>query len=226
MGRSALVAGASGLVGQQVVARLLRDPAYTQVRVLARRPLAVSHPQLTVAITDFSDLASLGATLAVDDVFCCLGTTLRTAGSRAAFEDVDYRIVVELARLSHAAGAQQFLVISAVGASERSLAFYSRVKGRMEAAVANIGFAALHILRPSLLLGERQEFRRGEALAQRFAPLLAKLTAGPLQRYRPVQADEVAEAMLRIALRGERGVHVHHLPLPDDSNGGEGQGDD
>lgn len=218
MERSALVAGASGLVGHRVVDRLLRDPAYTRVVVLARRPLDIEHPQLTTIITDFGDLAALGAALAVDDVFCCLGTTLRAAGSKEAFADVDYRMVVDLARATHAAGAQQFIVISAVGASEHALAYYSRVKGRMEAAVRAVGFEAVHIVRPSLLLGERREFRRGEAYAQRFAPLLAKLAAGPLQRYRPVQADEVAEAMLRLALRGERGAHVHHMPLPDDND--------
>ena len=221
MERSALVAGATGLVGCQVVRRLLDDPAYARVCVISRRPLELAHPRLTTIISDLADPAALGSALSVDDVFCCLGTTLRKAGSRAAFADVDERMVVALARAARAAGAQQFLVISAVGASEHAMAFYSRVKGRMEAAVSALGFAAVHILRPSLLLGERSELRRGEALAQRAAPLLAKLTRGPLQRYRPVTADEVAEAMLRIALRGERGVHVHHLPLPDEPRGAQ-----
>ncbi|MFT4047601.1 MAG: NAD(P)H-binding protein [Solimonas sp.] len=214
MERSALVAGATGLVGRQVVQRLLCDPAYTRVCVISRRPLDIAHPQLTTIVSDFSDLDALGARLAADDVFCCLGTTLRAAGSRAAFIDVDLRMVVDLARAARAAGAQQFLVISAVGAGARAPAFYSRVKARMEAAVAALGYAAVQILRPSLLLGEREEPRRDEALAQRFvAPWLAKLAQGPLQRYRPVSADVVAETMLRLALRSERGVHVHHLPL-------------
>jgi uncharacterized protein YbjT (DUF2867 family) len=216
MKRTALVAGASGLVGRRVLARLLRDPAYTQVGAIARRPLDVDDPRLTTVISDFSDLSSLGAALAADDVYCCLGTTLRRAGSKAAFADVDERMVVDLARATHAAGARQFLVISAVGASEHALAFYSRVKGRMEKAVAALDFAAVHIFQPSLLLGERDEHRPGEATAQRLAPLLGRLTRGPLRRYQPVTADEVAEAMLRIALRGDAGVHRHHLPLDDD----------
>lgn len=213
MKRSALVAGASGLVGRQVVARLLQDPAYTQVSVVTRRPLDIDDPRLTTLISDFSDLASLGAALAADDIYCCLGTTLRRAGSKAAFADVDERMVVDLAQATRAAGAQQFLVVSAIGANEHSLAFYSRVKGRMEKAVSALGFAAVHIFQPSLLLGERSEHRAGEAIAQKLAPLLKRVTRGRLRRYQPVTADTVAEAMLRIALRGESGVHVHHLPL-------------
>lgn len=218
MKRIALVAGATGLVGHRVVARLLCDPAYTQIHVLARRPLAIENARLTTWITDFADPAALqvaGDALAADDIYCCLGTTLKRAGSRAAFADVDERMVVDLARATQAAGARQFLVVSAVGASEHALAFYSRVKGRMEKAVAALDFAAVHIFRPSLLLGERSEHRAGEALAQRLAPLAAKLTRGPLRRYQPVTADDVAEAMLRIALRGDSGVQIHHLPLID-----------
>lgn len=215
MKRTALVAGATGLVGRQVVARLLRDPAYTQVRVITRRPPSIDDPRLKTVISDFSNLAELGSALAADDIYCCLGTTLRRAGSKAAFADVDERMVVDLARATAAAGAQQFLVVSAIGANPHALAFYSRVKGRMESAVSALGFAAVHIFQPSLLLGERSEHRAGEALAQKLAPLLRRITRGPLRRYQPIAADAVAEAMLRIALRGEHGVHLHHLPLGD-----------
>lgn len=215
MKRSALVAGATGLVGKQLLQRLLEDPAYDEIRVLVRKPLSLRHPRLHTVVVDFSDLAAAGEMLAVQDVFCCLGTTLKIAGSRAAFEDVDYRMVVDLARLTHAAGAQQFVVISAVGASSHALAFYSRVKGRMEQAVAAIGFDAVHVVRPSLLLGARGDKRAGEDFAQRMAPRMSWAFSGPLARYRPVAADDVAEAMLGLALGGQRGVHIHHLPLAD-----------
>lgn len=222
MTRIALIAGASGLVGRCVLERLLHDPAYTEVRVLTRRPLDLHHPHLRELRTDFAQLGALGALLEADDVFCCLGTTLRKAGSRAAFEDVDYRMVVELAQLTRAAGAPQFLVISAAGASEHSPSFYSRVKGRMEKAVSAAGFEALHILRPSLLLGARSELRPGEAFAQKLSPLLSALCAGPLRRYRPIAAEQVAEAMVRLAVRGDSGAHVHYLPLPEDETEEEG----
>lgn len=215
MTRTALIAGPTGLVGQYLLQRLVLDPAYSSVRALARRPLALQHPSLRLLQTDLADPSTLGASLQADDVFCCLGTTMRRAGSRAAFEDVDYRMVVDLARAARAAGAHQFIVVSAVGASTHSPAYYNRVKGRMEAAVSALGFSAVHIVRPSLLLGERTEQRPSEALAQKLSPYLSPLMAGPLMRYRPVAAEDVAEAMLQLALRGEHGVHVHHLPLAD-----------
>ena len=215
MKRSALVAGATGLIGRHLLERLLEDPAYTEVRVLSRRDLSLQHARLRVIRTDLQDLSVLGAELGAQDVFCCLGTTLRTAGSRAAFEDVDYRMVVDLARHALAAGTQQFLVISAAGASAMSPSFYSRVKGRMEASVAALGFDAVHILRPSLLLGTRSEKRRGEEIAQQLSPYLSPLCIGPLARYRPIAASDVAETMLGLALRGQPGVHIHHLPLRD-----------
>lgn len=215
MKRSALVAGATGLIGRHLLERLLEDPAYTEIKVIGRRAPDLQHARLRFVSSDFRQLDRLGEALGAQDVFCCLGTTLKTAGSRAAFEAVDYRMVVDLAQACLAAGAQQFLVISAAGASALSLSFYSRVKGRMEAAVSALGFDAVHILRPSLLLGTRAESRPAEDLAQRLSPYLAPLFSGPLSRYRPIAADEVAEAMLGLALRGQPGVHVHYLPLRD-----------
>lgn len=213
MSRTALVAGPTGLIGSLLLRRLLADPAYTEVRVLSRRPLREHDPKLQVIVSDYHDLQSHIAQLAVDDVFCCLGTTRRKAGSRAAFEDVDLRMVVELAQTCRLAGARQFLVVSAVGASAQSLAFYSRVKGRMEAEVAALDFEAVHLLRPSLLLGARQERRPAEALGQIIAPLLVPLLSGPLARYRPVDADDVAAAMHQLALSERPGIQRHHLPL-------------
>lgn len=213
MSRTALVAGPTGLIGSLLLGRLLDHPDYTDVRALSRRALPMQHERLHVIQTDYYNLSGLGEALHVDDVFCCLGTTLRAAGSRAAFEDVDYRMVVELARAARAAGARRFLVVSAVGASPRALAFYSRVKGRMEQTVSSIAFDAVHIVRPSLLLGARSQSRPGEALAQKLTPALAPLLGGPLLRYRPVSADDVAAALITLAQRDVRGVQVHHLPL-------------
>lgn len=213
MSRTALLAGPTGLIGHLLLQRLLADPAYDQIRALVRRPLALQHTRLQVLLTDYADLGALGTRLRVDDVFCCLGTTLHRAGSKAAFEDVDYRMVVELARATHAAGAHQFVVVSAVGASPHAVSFYSRVKGRMERAVSALGFDAVNIVRPSLLLGARDESRPAEDTARKLAPLLTPLLSGPLARYRPIDAGDVAESMLQLALRGQPGIHVHHLPL-------------
>ena len=213
MARSAVIAGATGLIGRGLLERLLADPRYGEIRVLGRRAPPHESPRLRFIATDFSDLAAHAAHLAADDVFCCLGTTIRAAGSRPAFERVDYHMVVDLARAAHKAGAKRFLVVSSVGASERAGAFYSRVKGRMEHAVRQLPFEAVHIVRPSLLLGERSERRPGERIAQAVAPLLSPLLRGPLAKYRAVPAAAVVDALVTLAQRPDRGAHVHHLPL-------------
>ncbi|MGH8482344.1 MAG: NAD-dependent epimerase/dehydratase family protein [Nevskiaceae bacterium] len=213
MGRVAVIAGATGLVGSALLRRLLDDARYAEVRVLGRRRPAAVAGKVRFIETDFTDLAAHAATLAVDDVFCCLGTTIRAAGSQAAFERVDYHMVVDLARAAHQAGAKHFLVVSAVGASGHAAAFYSRVKGRMERAVRELPFAAVHIVRPSLLLGERAESRLGERAAQLISPLLSPLLRGPLAKYRAVPAEDVAAALVVLAKSDATGAHMHHLPL-------------
>lgn len=213
MARTAVVAGATGLVGLELLGQLAGRPDYTEVKVLGRRAPAQALPRQRFLQTDFSNFEALQPELAVDTVFCCLGTTKRQAGSEAAFERVDYHMVVGLARAAHKAGARQFLVVSAAGASARSPAFYPRVKARMEQAVADIGFEVVHIVRPSLLLGPRREFRPAEKLLQWLSPLYAPLLRGPLKRYRPVPAAAVAGALLTLADRRASGVHRHHLPL-------------
>ncbi|MGH8561825.1 MAG: NAD(P)H-binding protein, partial [Nevskiales bacterium] len=151
----ALVAGATGAVGREVVKQLLDDPEVALVQIVVRRTTGQQHPRLVEFVTDFDDLPEFAQRhpqlLSVDAVFCCLGTTLRAAGSREAFEKVDYHYVVKLAELASARKVPSFLMISAVGASTRAAAFYSRVKGRAEEAVNELSFTSLHVLRPSLL---------------------------------------------------------------------------
>lgn len=213
MTRRAVLAGATGLVGTALLRQLVAEPAWSEVRVVGRRRPAGKLPSKVVFVpSELADFTPLAETLAADDVFCCLGTTIRDAGSRAAFESVDYHMVVGLARAAARAGAKRFLVVSAVGASAKSPAFYSRVKARMEAAVAAEPFEAVHILQPSLLLGARRTLRPGERAAQLVSPLLSPLLLGPLAKYRPVAAEEVAAAMARLALDGPAGVHRHFLP--------------
>lgn len=213
MSRRALLAGATGLIGSRLLPRLLADPRYERVTVLGRRAPAASHPRLAVQLSDFDDLGTLDPPLQADDVYCCLGTTMARAGSKEAFERVDYGMVLDLARAAQRAGSRQFLVVSAAGSSPDSPAFYSRTKGRMEQALRELGFEALHILRPSLLLGARAESRPAERLAQKLAPLAVPLLQGRLARYRPVEADTVAAAMHHAAFGGLRGVQLHEAPF-------------
>lgn len=213
MSRTALIAGSTGLIGQSLLQKLLDSRDYGRVIAVTRRPLGFTHAKLANPTSDFEHLGSLGEQLKADDVFCCLGTTTKKAGGKAGLERVDYHMVLDLARSARTAGSGQFLVVSAVGASLRSPAFYSRVKARMERSVAETGYSAVHILRPSLLLGERNESRPVEDVAQMLAPLLNPLFPDKLLMYRPVQADDVASAMLALALQPSSGVHIHHYPF-------------
>jgi uncharacterized protein YbjT (DUF2867 family) len=214
MARTALIAGSTGLIGSLLLPRLLDSAGYGRVVAITRRPLGLAHPKLSNPLSDLEQLGALGGQLQADDVFCCLGTTTAKAGGKAGLERVDYHMVVDLARAARQAGATQFLVVSAAGASLRSPAFYSRVKARMERSVAEAGYPTVHILRPSLLLGARGEKRPAEEWAQRLSPLLAPLFIGPLAPYAPVRAEAVAQAMLRLALLPASGVRIHHYPFP------------
>ena len=160
-------------------------------------------------VVNFDRLAELGDLPRVDDVFCCLGTTMKRAGSEEAFRRVDFTYVHELARLASRHGASRFLLVSALGANSRSRVFYNRVKGEVEEAVRKLPFDGVHIFRPSLLLGERRESRPGERFAILAARALGFMFVGPLGRYRPIAARAVAVAMIRIAKDAARGVHVY-----------------
>jgi uncharacterized protein YbjT (DUF2867 family) len=206
--RSALVLGATRLVGGELLGRLLADPAWDPVQVLGRRSTGRIHPRLREHRGDLDALEQHAALFAVDVVFCCLGTTLRRAGSQEAFRRVDLDAVATAARLAARAGAGTFMLVSAAGASRESRFFYNRVKGEAEAAVGESGVPGVVILRPSLILGPRAERRSAEAIAQRVARVLAPLMQGPLRRLRAVPAEAVAGAMIRLASGPERGVRV------------------
>jgi uncharacterized protein YbjT (DUF2867 family) len=205
---SALLLGATGLVGGHVLRLLLSDPAYERVAVLGRRPSGFSHPNLTEHVTPLDRMAEHAGAFGADDVFCCLGTTLRTAGSREAFSAVDLDAVALSARLAAEQGATRYLLVASAGASVRSPFFYSRVKGQAEEAVTSLAFRSAVILRPSQLLGERGERRPVEAVAQRVMSALGPAFVGPLRRYRAIDAAVVARAMVRLARQAPRGVRV------------------
>jgi len=206
--RTALLAGATGLVGGCLLDELLRNPAWGRVVALVRRELRRKHARLLQRFADYEQLDDLSDVLAADDVFCCLGTTMRKAGSRDAFYKVDFTYVHELARAALAHGATQFLLVSALGANPRSRIFYSRVKGQVEDAVSRLPYRAVHIFRPSLILGERAERRTGERIGMAVARVVSPLLIGSLRRYRPIPAADVARAMVRAALAGTQGIEI------------------
>jgi uncharacterized protein YbjT (DUF2867 family) len=203
--RTALVAGASGLVGGLLLDGLLESPLYREVCSLGRRPLPKQHAKLTQRIVDFAQLEA-EALPATDDAFCCLGTTIKKAGSQEAFRAVDHDAVLTFARAARKAGARRFLLVSALGADPRSRIFYNRVKGEAEEGLKSVGFESLVLLRPSLLLGDRAESRPGERAA-----IVATKVLGPLLRPfsgRPIEAKTVARAMLTLAKTSAAGTRV------------------
>lgn len=194
-----LLAGATGLTGEHLLDRLLNERTVERVLAPSRRPLA-AHPRLENPVGELTNLLpQLGGP--VDTAFCCLGSTIRQAGSQEAFRAIDIDLVVAVGRRARELGAQHYLVISALGADRGSSVFYNRVKGEMEDALRDQGWPQLTLARPSLLLGPRQEFRLGERLA---APLM-RLIPG---KYRGIEACTLARALWRLALETGEGTRV------------------
>jgi uncharacterized protein YbjT (DUF2867 family) len=200
---TALIAGASGLVGGECLARLRASDAYSTVTVVTRRSLGplAKHPKLREIVVDFDQLDRVRADLRADHVFCALGTTIRKAGSQAKFRQVDFEYPRHLAVLALANGARHFSLVSSLGASSQSGVFYSRVKGELEDALRAMSWPSLCLLRPSVIAGDRQESRPLERLGE------ALLRFGP-RTYRPVEAGTIAAAMIATARREPRGVTV------------------
>jgi uncharacterized protein YbjT (DUF2867 family) len=193
--RSIALAGATGLVGRELLRGLLADDSVSRVIVLGRRPLAETHPKLESVVVDFAAVSQLPP---VDECYIALGTTIKVAGSQAAFRAVDYDAVVNVAKAARAAGARKLGVVSAMGSSKNSNVFYSRVKGEMEAALEGMGFDTLVIARPSMLAGDRealgQPVRSGEGLALKVSNMLGFLIP---KNYRSISVKSVANALLR-----------------------------
>lgn len=200
--KTALVLGATGLVGQALVRQLLSDPRYSTVTCLVRRPLPAGfftdpEGKLSPLVIDFDQLQEYQGYFSVDHVYCCLGTTLKKAGSRAAFRKVDFEYVHVAAQLARAQRCQSFVWISSVGADASSSQFYLRVKGELENAIMRMPqLAHAAAVRPSLLLGSRDESRRLEDWAKKLAPVLRKVLIGRFKKYRPAYANEVANKMI------------------------------
>lgn len=207
--KTAIIAGASGLIGRHCLNLLLQSGRYRKVISIGRRTLPVEHPKLEQKLVDFDILESYTPSLMADDIYCCLGTTINKAGSKENFYKVDYTYVVKLATITAANFASQFLVVSALGADAASRIFYTQTKGKMEAAIKPLPFLGIHLFQPSLLLGARSENRPAEKLAQVVTKLVPFLFMGPLQKYKPIHARNVAKAMLYAAAQDGAGISIY-----------------
>lgn len=207
--RTALVVGGSGLVGRFCLQALLEALSYERIISVARRELPdVPHPKLEQRVLPLESFNSLELPR-IHDVFCALGTTIRKAGSQQAFRHIDHDLPLAVAQHALKFGAEQFILVSSVGADSKSKNFYLRTKGELEDSLKSLPFKATHFLRPSLLLGERKERRPLESISISATRVLQFLFVGPLQRYHPISAVAVGNAMLAAAQANGNGCLVY-----------------
>lgn len=209
---TAVVLGPTGLIGEQLVQILLKDPHFTKVILLTRRKIHLSDPKLTIRITDFSNLEAFRQSIGKGDfIFCCIGTTQKNVnGDMLAYRKVDVDIPVHAAQMAKDAGFSKYMLVSAVGASPRSRNFYLKMKGEVENSVAHLQFAAFHTFRPSMLLGQRKEFRLGEQIGKIAMRIFSFLFIGAIRKYKAIHAKQVAMAMVNASLTEIAGMVVHH----------------
>jgi uncharacterized protein YbjT (DUF2867 family) len=201
--KTAVIAGASGMVGSALLPILLHSDEYGKVISLGRKKLALEHPKLLQIQTDFSDLSVLNEHC--DHVYCCLGTTIRVAGSQERFIQVDHDFPLALAKATLRLGALSFTVITAIASDENSRWFYSRVKGKLENELKQLGFKNLNILRPSMLLGPRKEFRPAEWISKLIMVLFSWLIPA---KYKAVKDTAVAKCMMNAGLQNIQGDFI------------------
>jgi uncharacterized protein YbjT (DUF2867 family) len=212
--RKALIVGATGLIGGYCLQALYDDPIYSEVTAIVRKPILKTHRKLKKITSNFDNLEPKLSIIQAHDVYCCLGTTIKKAGSQEAFRKIDHTLVVTVAELMRKQGSEQFLVISAMGADSNSKIFYNRTKGEMEETLKEIGYPCLRIFRPSLLLGKRDEFRFGEKVGGLLTPVLKLFLIGSLKKYTPVEAESVAQFMVKAAHEEPvSGVHVYESDM-------------
>jgi uncharacterized protein YbjT (DUF2867 family) len=204
---TALVAGGNGLVGSHLLQTLVATSECARIIAVSRRPLIYDHPKLGNRIVRFEKLEESLAGTHADVGFCCLGTTLKNAGSQEAFRLVDFEYTVAFARAALKAGVKRFVLNSSVAADPAAKNFYLRVKGEAETALANLGFASLDILQPSLLLGLRSELRPAELAMMGVLPLVSPLMLGKLEPYRAIRASVVAAGMVGATRSGRKGLY-------------------
>ena len=201
--KTALIAGASGLTGSYLLKLLLESKTYSTVKVLVRKQLDIEHPLLQQIVYDYENPNS--AEINADHVYCCLGTTMKKAGSKEAFKKVDYEYPLQIARAAQQNGAEKFALVSAMGANSKSMFFYNKVKGQLEEALKEVPYKATHIFHPSILLGPRHESRFGEELGKK---LMKAFKFFIPVNMKPIHASQVAACMQDYMKGEERGIHI------------------
>jgi len=203
--KTVVIAGASGLIGKELVQKLINSDQYELIYNISRKSGGLVHPKIKEIVIDFDHLSEVKIDVPIDDVFCTLGTTIKKAGNRENFKKVDYQYIMELANVTKLAGASRFLVVSSMWADPKSAVFYNRVKGETEEGLKKVGFDQLVILRPSLLLGKREEFRFAEKLSSFFMKAMNFIIP---DNYKAIHGEKVAAYMLKIAENSTEPVSI------------------
>jgi len=205
---TASLVGATGLIGGYLLEELLNDPYFDTIRILIRRPIDITHAKLEKKIVDFNDSDSVLVALSNSDVvFCAIGSTMKKVkGDKDAYRKIDFDIPVNLARFCKMTGCEKFILVSSAGADAKSSNFYQRLKGETDQSVKQAGPKMIHIMRPSLLLGERKEFRLGENIGKAVMTSLSFLIP---EKYKAIQGKNVAKFMLALAKKNDEGVFIH-----------------
>lgn len=206
--KTAIIIGSTGLIGSQLLKLLVNDSMYDTILRIVRQPSYSLPEKVIQVVADFDNLNLIKNKLKGDDVFCCLGTTIKNAGSKEAFKKVDFDYCYQIAQLCFDMGAKNFFIVSALGADKNSTIFYNKVKGEMEEAISNIGYDSVYIFQPSLLLGNRKEFRLGEKIAQIIFKPLSIIMIGGLKKYAAIESIKVAKAMIYFSQNNQLGKHI------------------
>lgn len=199
MNKTAVLFGATGLIGSEVLELLIKDERYSHIQLFSRKSIQTRSPKVTEIITGFESRELLESYMAGDEIYCCLGSTIRKAGNQEAFRKVDYNLPVMIGTLAKKKGIQKMLVVSSLGADAKSSNFYLRTKGEMEQSLLSLGIKQLHFFRPSMLLGTRDESRPAETLGKIAMQVFSFLFIGRLKKYKAIHAHTVAMAMIQVA---------------------------
>ncbi len=208
MGKTALIIGASGLVGNELLKQLLADSSFEKIKIFVRKRIPTEDSKLEQIIINFDYISSYYDLIKGDVLFCCMGTTIKTAGSKDAFIKVDYTYPMEFAKIAKQNGVKKMLLISSIGADKTASNFYLKVKGDIEESLGKLNFESLIILRPSMLLGSRKEFRFGESAGKIFMKLFTFTFIGKLKKYRAIEVSAAAKAMTELSKIELKGVNI------------------
>lgn len=209
MSKKAVLVGATGLIGYDLLLKLLEDQNFSEVLVISRKALKVEHLKVKQLIIDFDDLNNHSATITGDVVFCCLGSTIKKTPDLGIYRKIDYQYPLDVANIAFVNGAKQYHLVSAMGANVKSRLFYSRTKGEVERDLQKIPFETIHIYRPALLDGSRKEERISENMMIGFFRFINPILIGPLKKYRSIKIEKVADAMLRNSNRQQKGIYIY-----------------